>query len=103
MMQSRFCDNYICHFNIKILNQFDPELQPINTKPIIKNKFKKLLTEMKKFKVPSILVIEYKKRNDCKISHSSAKLIASNLDKYEAFKSMHQSIISKIKNSAAED
>ena len=64
---------------------------------------------MKKFKVPSMLVIEYKKRNDCKISHSGAKLIASNLDKYEAilhfsnFKSMHQSIITKTKNSAAED
>ena len=39
---------------------------------------------MKKFKVPSMLVIEYKKRNDCKISHLGAKLIASNLDKYEA-------------------
>ena len=38
-----------------------------------------------------------------KISHSSAKLIASDSDIDEAFKSMHQSIITKIKNYASED
>ena len=61
-MQSGSSDNCICHFNIKILNLFDPELQLINTKPIIKNKLKELLSELKKFKIQSILVSDYKKK-----------------------------------------
>ena len=59
---------------------------------MIKNKLKELLSELKKFKVQTILVLDYKKRNDRKIFHSSAKLIASDSDIDEAFKSMHQSI-----------
>ena len=51
MMQSSYSDNCICHYNIKILNLFDQELQLINTKLIIKNKFSKLLSDFKKFKV----------------------------------------------------
>ena len=70
----------------------------INTEPVIKNKLKELLSELKKFKVQTILVLDYKKRNDRKIFHSSAKLIASDSDIDEAFKSMHQSIMTKIKD-----
>ena len=58
---------------------------------------------MKKFKVQTILALEYKERNDHKIFHSSAKLIASDSDIDEAFNSVHQSIMTKIKNSATED
>ena len=36
MIQSSFPDNCIYHYNIKVLNLFDPELQLINTTPIIK-------------------------------------------------------------------
>ena len=54
---------------MKILNLFDPELQLISTKPIIKNKLKELLSDLKKFKVETILFLEYKKRNDRKIFH----------------------------------
>ena len=39
-MQSTSPDSYIHHYNIKILNLFDPELELINTKPEIKNKLK---------------------------------------------------------------
>ena len=78
-----------------ILNLFDTELQLINTKPIIKNKLKELLSELKKFKVQTILVLEYKKRNDCKIFHSRSKLIVTDSDIDEAFKFMHQSIRKK--------
>ena len=102
-MQSSHSDNCICNFNIKISNIFDPELQLINSKSMIKNKLKELFSELKKFKVESILVLEYKKRNDCKIFHLSAKLIASDSNTDEAFKSMHQNIITKIQNSASED
>ena len=35
----------------------------------------------------------YKKKSDCKIFHSSTKLIASGSDINEAFNSMHQSIM----------
>ena len=69
----------------------------------MKNKLKGLLSASKKFKVQSILVLEYQKRNDHKIFHSSTKLTADDSDIDEAFKSMHQSIITKIKNSASKD
>ena len=67
MMQSISSDNCTCHFNIKILNLFDPELQLINTKSIIQNKLKDFLNELKKFKVETILVLKYKKRNITKV------------------------------------
>ena len=85
------------------MNLFDPELQPINTKPMIENKLKELLSESKKFKVQAILILECKKRNDSKIFQSMANLIASDSVIAEAFKSMHQSIMTKIKNSASKD
>ena len=37
---------------------------------MIKNNLKELLSELKKFKVKTILVLEYKKRNDREIYHS---------------------------------
>ena len=58
---------------------------------------------MKKLKVQIILVLDYKKKNDRKIFHSSAKLIVSDSDIIEAFKSMHQNIMTKLKNYASED
>ena len=97
-MQSNSSDKYVYRYNIKISNLFDPRLQLINTKPMIKNKLKELLSELKKFKVQTILVLEYKKRN-YKIFHSSAKLIASDSEIEGTFKSMNQSIMTKIKSS----
>ena len=67
--QSNSSDNCIHLNNVEILNTFDSELQLINAKPRIKNKFKELLLVLKKFKVLIILVSDYKKRNDCKIFH----------------------------------
>ena len=51
---------------------------------------------MKKFKVQTKLVLAYMNRNECKIVHSSAKLITSDSDIDEVFKSMHQSIMTEI-------
>ena len=102
-VQSNSSDNLVHHYNVEILNLFDPGLQLINTKIMIKNKFKKFLSQSNKFKVQKILALEYKKRNDRKISHSSAKLNASHSDSDEAFKFMYQSIMTKIKNYASED
>ena len=67
-------------------NSFDPELQVINTKPMIRKKLNKFLSEMKKFKVLVVLVLDYRKRNDCKIFHLSAKLNACDSDIDEAVK-----------------
>ena len=78
-VQSNSSDNSIHHYNVEILNFFDPELQLINYKPMIKNKLKELLSELKKFKVQTKLVLDYKKINDRKISHSSAKLVIQTL------------------------
>ena len=102
-MQSNSFNNCIHRYNIEILIIFDPELQLINTKPMIKNKLKELLSELKMFKVQTMLVLDYKKRNDRKVFHSSAKLIASDSDIDEALKSMHQSIMTKTKNYADKD
>ena len=51
---------------------------------------------MKKFKVQTKLVLAYMNKNECKIVHSSAKLITSDSDIDEVFKSMHQSIMTEI-------
>ena len=59
-----------------------------------------MFSDLKKFKLQSTLALEYHKRNDLKIVHSSAELISSGSDIDEAFKSVLQSITVKIRNSA---
>ena len=44
---------------------------------MIKNKLKELISELKKIKVQKVLVLDHQKRNDRKIFHSGAKLLAS--------------------------
>ena len=44
---SNSSDNCIHRYNVEILNIFDPELQLISNKPMIKNKLKELLSELK--------------------------------------------------------
>ena len=63
-VQSNSSENCIDHYNVEILNLFDPEFHLINNKPLIKNKLKEFLSESKKFKVQTILVLDCKKRND---------------------------------------
>ena len=58
---------------------------------------------MKKFKVKTVLILDTKKRNYCKIFHSNAKIIASDSDIDEAFISMHLSITAEIRNFTFED
>ena len=55
-MESNSSDKYVHGYNIEILNLFDPQLQLINTKPMIKNKLKEFLSKLKMFKVQTILV-----------------------------------------------
>ena len=96
-VESYSSHNCIHYYNVEIFNIFDPEIQLINTKSVIKNKLKELLSELKKFKVQAILLLDYKKRNDCKIFHSSDKLIPSDSEIDEAFKYINQSTMTKKK------
>ena len=68
MMPSNSSDNCVQCYNNMILNLFDPELQLINTKPIIINKLKELLKDLKRFKVQTILILEYCFRSNYKLS-----------------------------------
>ena len=58
---------------------------------------KEIGKELKKFKVQTILILDHKKRSNGKIFHSSDKLIASDWDYEEKFKSMLQSIMTKMR------
>ena len=49
-MQSNSSENCIQHYNVEILNLFDPDFQLINTKPAIKSKLKELISELKIFR-----------------------------------------------------
>ena len=54
---------------------------------MFQSELKQLLSGLKKFpKGQIILYLDYKKRNDHKVSHSSVKLISSGSDIDEAFK-----------------
>ena len=77
------------------MNLVDPELQLISTKPVIKNKLKELLSEFKKLKVQTILVLYYKEKNGSKIFHWGTHLVASDSEIGEAYKSMHQCRMAK--------
>ena len=46
MMELNSSDNLVHCYNIEIFNLSDPELQLINTKPMIKNKLKNFLSEL---------------------------------------------------------
>ena len=65
-MQSSSFDNCVHHYNVEVLNLIDTELQLINTRSVIKNRLKRLLSKLKKFNVQTILFLNYKKRNDQK-------------------------------------
>ena len=94
-VQSYSSDNCTQFYNVEILSLFDPELQLKNVEYTIKNKLKELLSKFKKLKVQKVLVLSYKKSNDCKTFHSSSNLIVSYSDIDKAFISMHQSIATK--------
>ena len=63
-VQSNSSDNCIHRYNVKILNIFDPQLELIKTQPMIINRLKELLSELKTFKVYATIILDYKKRSD---------------------------------------
>ena len=70
---------------------------------MIKRKLKKFSSELKMFKVQTIFILEYKKKNYCKTFHSNSKLIASDSDIDEAYKIHASKYYDKIKNYVCKD
>ena len=95
VVQSYSSNNCVHCYNIEILNLFDSELKPLNTKPMIRIKLKELLSDLKKFKAQAILVLEYKKGNNIEIFHLCTVLVVSDSDSHEVFISMLQRVITK--------
>ena len=92
----------MCHYNVKIINLSNAELHLIKSKPVIKEKLRKLLRHLKKFRFQLLLVLEHMKEN-CQIFCSNIKLITGNSGIDELFKSMHQGILILKNNMASED
>ena len=103
-VQSNSSDNCVHHYNVEIWIFLIQNYNWLKLNQWLKKKNQKnCLSEFKKFKIQTKLVLDYNKINDFKIFHSNAKLTVSDSDIYEAFKSMHQNIMTKMKNYASED
>ena len=50
IIQLNSSDKYVHRYSFDSFNTFDPELQLFNTKPIVKNKSKRFLGELEKFR-----------------------------------------------------
>ena len=115
MKQSSSCDDCVRIYNFKILSPLDPELQLINTKSTAKSKLKYLPKEIKNFKIQPTLVLDYKKIDDhdstsknllfkyCilttkTIRHHHTKLIMNDSGIDEAFRSIHQSVMTMLEH-----
>ena len=105
-MHSHSIKNFIVIIIIIIIISIiiiDPELQVINTKPVIKNKLKDFLCELKNL-IQTTLVLKNKKIDDRNvIFHLSAKLITDESGIDKVFRPMHQSDMTKIKNYVSKD
>ena len=47
-MQSKSSNKYVHHYDVEILNISDPEIQLINTKPMVKKKIKRIVKWVEK-------------------------------------------------------
>ena len=65
------------------------------------------MDELRTFKAQTSLVLDYKRLDGLKVMRkifpSSAKLVLNDSDIYKVFRSMHQSVMMKIKNSVSKD
>ena len=58
---SRIFKGYASSYNVEVLNSFNPELQLNDTESVITNKLIDLLSELKRFKFVTTIVLEFKK------------------------------------------
>ena len=104
MIESNSSNNCAYRYSAEMISTLQHSFYPlqlINAEKMMKNKVKKKYSVI--LKVQAILILNYKERNNRKIFQSSAKLIVSVLDIDEAFKSMHQSTMTKMRNSVRKD
>ena len=86
---------YANSYNVEILNYFKPELQLNDTESAIKNKLRKLLTELEGLKFVTTLVLVFKTiesddktKHDTFCLHSKAETIINERDIDDAFESI---------------
>ena len=91
---------YTSPYNVDILNSPKPEVQLKDTESSIKNKRKKLLTELRRFKFATTLVLVFKKmEKDDKTkyntfySHSIAEAVINESDIDNVFKLIYTTIM----------
>ena len=97
-------------YNVDILNSFNPELQLRDTESAVKNKLKKLLSELKGFEFEKRLVLVFKKiKSEDKTkygdfySSSKAEIIINESDIDDVFQSIYTTIITNIQKSLGKD
>ena len=96
---------YASSYNVDILNSFNPELQLKGTESAIKNKLKKSLTELRRFKFSTLVLVLKKIKSNDKTkyetfySNSKAEIIVNESDIDDVFKSIYTTIISNIPTS----
>ena len=104
--QARAFEGFASSYNIDILNFFNPKIKLRDTESSIKNKLKKLLTELRGFKFVTKLVIVFKKieskdktKYDTFYSSSKAEIVINDSDIDNVFQSIYTTIISNIQKS----
>ena len=95
---------YASSYNVEILNSFNPKLQHKDTEFAIKNKLKKILTQLRVFKFVTTIVLVLKKienenktKYDTFCSQSKAETIINESDLDDnVFKSIYSTVKSNI-------
>ena len=101
-----FADRRISEISRRQLKELQLQLHLKGTEFAIKNKLKKLLTELREFKFVTTLVLVFKKvevddktKYDTFYSNSKAELIINESDSGDVFQSIYITIISNIQKS----
>ena len=97
-------------FQVLIILKLNNELQLKDTESAIKNKLKKLLTELRGFKLLTTLVLVLKKlesedktKHDTFYSYSKPETVANESDIDDIFESIYATVISNIQKSLGRD
>ena len=97
-------NGYASTYNAEILNSFNPELQHKDTESAIKSNLTELLSQLRRFKFVTILVLVFKKmesKDKTKYGNSSSKaeimIVESDIE--NVFKSIYATIITNTQKS----
>ena len=97
-------NGYASTYNAEILNSFNPELQHKDTESAIKSNLTELLSQLRRFKFVTILVLVFKKmesKDKTKYGNSSSKaeimIVESDIE--NVFKSIYATIVTNTQKS----